>query len=293
MTVSVTHPNPAIGAGVDYVTVSAATPARMAALLYLGKDLLAQEEGAGGVRKPWYFKGYAGHQAGQVQAGFKATGVCVRASGAAARECARELIGCAENVSRLDIQLTVSSSKLGNEYAASLYQDMLGSSRGRGRKLERTLITSTYTGDTLYLGKGTSDQYGRIYNKSAEEKVNETPLRWRYEVEYKRGYAKAAAAAYVKANGDVGWCAGAVHRWFSDRGASPPVSPLVSPTIRGRPRGDSSQANRLQWLKVGVRPVLLELAKEYGWPDLLAWLGCPVVLSERYVNELGGPADAE
>jgi DNA relaxase NicK len=260
----------------------------MAALLYFSKDLLEQEEGSGGVRKPWYFQGYAGHQVGQVQSGFKATGVCVRASGAAARECAAQLLECADNCSRLDLQVTVRADECGDDYAEKLHRDMLGRVRRRGRPVERTLITSTYSGDTLYLGRRVSDQYGRIYNKSAEEKTKEEPPRWRFEVEYKRGYAKAAASAYVKANASASWCASTVHSWYANRGVSAPVSALASPAIRCDARGTAEEANRLRWLKVGVRPAVVELAAKYGWPDVLRLLGCPLATSERYVNEVLG-----
>lgn len=275
----------AMVAGVDYITCTARSPARMAALMYLGSDLLKQEMEVGGVFKPWFFKGYAGSACGQIQAGYKPAGVVVRASGAAARECAPELIECAENVSRLDLQLTVMSSQCGDDHAKNLHAALSAAPRARGRRLERTLITSTYTGDTLYLGKGSSDQYGRIYNKSAEEKVKESPPRWRYEVEFKRGYAKAAAEAFSASDKSADWCAGRVSRWFADRGARPPGSTVPTGAIRSAPRGTAEEARRLEWLKRAVRPALCDLAQKYGWPDMLALLGVPMSYSERYVNE--------
>lgn len=272
-------------AGIDWITCTARSPARMAALMYLGTDLLMQEEATGGVVKPWFFKGYAGSACGQIQAGYKPTGVVVRASGAAARECAGELIECAENVSRLDLQLTVMSSQCRDGHAKDLYEALSTAPRGRGRGCERTLITSTYTGDTLYLGRRISDQYGRIYNKSALERTREDPPRWRYEVEFKKGYARAAAEAYAASNKTPEWCAGRVARWFADRGAGPPVSTVPGDSIRSAPRGSAQEAGQLEWLKRAVRPVVKKLAAKYGWPDTLAVLGVPMAYSERYVNE--------
>lgn len=285
LTTSVHDLIPAWVAGVDWITCSAKLPSTMAALLRLGKALVDEEEGCGGVRKPWYFQGYAGYSAGQVSAGFKGSGVCVRASGAAAREHAAELIECADNVSRLDLQLTVRSDACGADFASSLYRSLLSAPRARGRPVERTLITSTYSGDTLYMGRRVSDQYGRIYNKSAEEKVNEDPLRWRFEVEYKRAYAKAAAAAYSASDRSIEWSTGRVVRWFADRGIRPPVSTLAGDSIRGAPRGTAEEAARLEWLKRSVRPAVRALAEKYGWPDMLALLGVPMAVTDRYVNE--------
>lgn len=35
-----------------------------------------------------------------------------------------------------------------------------------------------------------------------------------------------------------------------------------------------------------MKPVLTKLAAEMGWPDVLALVGCPMVFSDRYVNEV-------
>jgi len=279
-------------AGVDYITCTARRPAMMAALLSLGQELVYQEGQIGGVRKAWYFHGFAGQSAGQVSAGFKSDGVCVRASGAAARDSAAELISCADNVSRLDLQLTVRASNCTLQYAKDEYRVLNQRPRRKGGQLEHSLITSTYTGDTLYYGRRVSDQFGRLYNKSAEEKSVEDPPRWRFEVEYKRAYAKAAAARYAASNKSPGWVAGTVARWFSDRGTRPPVSDLALGAIRSDPRGTAQEAARLEWLKRSVRPAVIELAAKYGWPDMMSLLGAPMFYSERYVNEtLSGPED--
>lgn len=275
-----------LSAGIDWITCTARSPARVAALLSLGKDLVKQEVGSGGKQKPWHFQGFSGHTAGAIAAGYSGTGACVRASGATARECARELIECADNVSRLDIQVTVAASSYDAGYAERLYRSLLSAPKGRGRQLAKTLITSTYTGDTLYLGRRISDSYGRIYNKSAEDKVAEYPPRWRYELELKRKYAKSQALAYAASENQESWCVARVYHWFSDRHAAPPISPLERCTDCGPSRGSSEETRVVEWLKVGVRPVLKRLAAIYGWPDVLALVGVPMVYSERYINEV-------
>ena len=290
---SIITPSPAdYVAGVDYITCTARQPSSMAALLSLGQELVYQEEECGGVRKAWYFQGFAGQQAGQVAAGFKSNGVCIRASGAAARESAAELIECADNVSRLDLQLTVRTSNCTFQYAKDQYRSLYKRPRRKGGQLEYSLITSTYTGDTLYFGRRVSDQFGRLYNKSAEEKIDETPPRWRFEVEYKRAYAKAAASKYAASNKSPGWVAGTVARWFSDRGTRPPVSDMDVGAISSSSRGSAQEAARVEWIRRCVRPAVKQLAEKYGWPDVLALLGVPMSYSERYVNEtLAGPED--
>jgi len=288
---SVPCPATQLGAGIDWVTATAKRPSSVRALLYVGEDLLDQEEGAGGVRKAWHWQGFQGHQAGRVQAGFSGTIACVRASGPTARECARDIIACADNISRLDVQITVSSSALGADYAERVYRGHGGAVRGRGKPIARTLMMNSDGGSTLYLGKGASDQYGRVYNKTAEQKTGEDPPHWRYEVEYKRHLALAAGRSYALAAEKDRWCLSEVVEWFERRHCPPPISAISRVGLRGDSRGSDAQANRLRWLKVGVRPVVRKLAAEYGWPDVLALLGVPMTYSERYVNESLGPVE--
>jgi len=282
---------PQVSCGVDYITVTAQRAENIRALLYFCEDLEDQEEGCGGIRKPWRWQGFAGSTVGGLSYGFNGTRALCRASGSTARDSAAQLIECADNVARLDVQATVRSGALGRDYAKDLYASLLGVGRGRGRPIARTLITSTYTGDTLYLGRRISDSYGRIYNKSAEEKSDEDPPRWRYEVEYKRKPAFAAAKSFSSAPSADSWCLAEVGAWFDRRDCPLPVStgsPVGSP---GDPRGADAQARRIQWLRQGVRPVVVALAREYGWPDVLALLGVPMAYSDRYVNEVLGPAE--
>ena len=262
-----------LGAGIDYVTCTATRPVLAAALLALGQDLIEHEVGSGGVVKPWYWQGFSGRSAGSVQVGFTGRRSIVRASGAAARECAKDVIGLSDNVSRLDIQLTVRSDDLGTDYAKRLFESDDRTGARRGKPLARALVQTSAGGDTFYLGKRISDSFGRVYNKSAEDKVREDPPRWRYEVEYKRRQALAAARSYQAAADKDSWCVGEVAQWFERRHCPPPVSSIDRVDMRGSARGSASQANRIDWLRRGVRPVIQQLIAEFGVVDVLALLG--------------------
>lgn len=281
-----------ISTGIDWLTCTALRPTRVAALLAFGKEWIDEEVGSGGTPKPFHFQGFSGRTAGGVGLGFNGSRALVKLSGPAAREHAASAIAFADNVSRLDVQTTVRDGGLRSDYAASQYYRLLGVRRGRGRPICRSLICTSEGGSSLYIGKGVSDQYGRVYNKSAEERERCELPRWRFEVEYKRKPALAAATAYARAACKETWCTAQVHAWFGQRGLMPPFDAGSDPTNLGASRGDSSQARRLHWLKRGVRPVVVKLAHEFGWPDILALLGVPMSYSDRYVNEvLAGPED--
>jgi hypothetical protein len=274
-----------VSCGVDWLTCTAQTPSRVSALLAFGKDLVQQEVGGGGVAKPWHWQGFSGWTAGGAGYGFNGHHSLVRCSGPTARESAADAIGYADNVSRLDLQVTVRVDGSGCDLAQQLYASFPGSRGVRGRPITRSLIQTSDGGDTLCLGRRVSDSYGRIYNKSAEEKEACDVPRWRYEVEFKRKVALAQAQAYWEAPDKESWCTSRVYHWFADRYCAPDISPVCRVNDCGASRGNSTQARRFQWLQVGVRPVVRQLAREFGWPDVLALLGVPMEYSERYVNE--------
>jgi len=282
---SISSSSPELSTGVDWLTCTALRPTRVAALLSFGKEWLAEEVGSGATEKRFHFQGFSGRQAGGVGVGFNGLRALVRLSGPTGRECAAVAIGFADSVSRLDVQTTVRHGRIGVDYAENEYRDSLGARRGRGRPVSRALICTSEGGASLYIGKGASDQYGRIYNKSAEERESCAIPRWRYEIEYKRKPAHAAALAYARSESKEAWCTSQVHAWFRQRGVTPPFDAGGDPTDLGASRGDSSQARRIQWLRVGVKPVVVKLAAEFGWPDVLALLGVPMQVSERYVNQ--------
>ncbi len=286
MHTTVAHPPREVSAGIDWLTCTAQDPYRVAALIDFGVDLVKQEYEAGGTIKRWGFQGFSGWASGGAAYGFNGYRSLVRLSGPTARESAADAINFADNVSRLDAQVTVRSDGVGCGYASERYSSLSGARRGRGRPISRSLIQTSYGGDSLYIGRRISDSFGRIYNKSAEEKeVTDTP-RWRFEVEYKRKVALAQARAYAQAPSAETWCTSRVYHWFKDRGCAPDISPLERVSDPGTSRGDSAQARRIEWLKVGVAPVVRALAQEHGWPDVLALLGVPLSYSERYVNEV-------
>jgi hypothetical protein len=283
--VTITSSQVAVSAGIDWVTCTARSPSKVSALIAFGRDVVEQEVGGGGIKKGWHWQGFSGWTAGSAGYGFNGTGALVRLSGATARESAADVISCADNVSRLDVQTTVRADGISHDYAKHLYSSLARTGRTRGRPSARSLIQTSYGGDSLYIGRRISDSYGRIYNKSAEEKeVSEIP-RWRYEVEFKRKVAAAQAGAYVQAADKEAWCVGRVYHWFADRGCTPHHSAVERINDPGSSRGDSAAARRIEWLKVGVRPVIQQLALEYGWPDVLSLLGVPMAYSLKYINE--------
>lgn len=280
-----------VEAGIDYLTCTAERLRDGDALLSLGRDIIKQEVGSGGSERPFYYRGFSGYTAGSVSVGSSRDRSLVRISGSAARECAAELIECSHNVSRLDAQVTIESDGLGIDHVRGLYDSGAGIRAGRGRPIERTLIVNSSGGSSFYLGRRISESYGRIYNKSAEDKRKDNPPHWRYEVEFKGRTAKKEAWSYASASEKDSWCVGTVYDWFERRHCTPPISKVDRLDMCSDSRGSTTQSKRIEWLRRCVRPILARLALEYGWPDVLSLLGVPMRVSDTYINEVLAPGE--
>lgn len=278
MSESVTGNRPPLTAGVDYITASASRPSGIAGLIDLGRELVAEEEAGGCTKRPFTSHGYSGWTAGPVSWGFTGNSCLLRVSGSAAQGVAARVIDCADNVSRLDLQVTASSDAVGPDYPIGLYARLASARGGRGRTATRSLIQQSDGGCGFYLGRRASDQFGRVYNKSAEEQVYEIPPRIRFEVEFKRSYALGSARAFRAAVDPSRHVVNHVATWFGTRGVNPPfdpAGPVVGPVVARR---ESDRDRRLRWLAVGVAPVLRGLADELGWHELAPRLGIPLAI---------------
>jgi hypothetical protein len=283
---TISSPQPVISAGVDWVTCSAQRASKAAALFDFGEDLLAQEEVCGGVPKQWGAKGYSGHTCGAVQVGFNGRDTLVRVSGASARECASELLYFADNVSRFDMQVTYSPKSDPRSYPNVYYGQSPEVFGRRGRPLSRTLIQNSDGGSTFYLGKGASDQYGRVYDKAKEQKKSSDTIAWRFEVEHKRKSALSWARGWLASADRDSYLISAVYHWFDERGCHPPFSSISRVNSGGSDRGSDAQANRIRWLQQGVAPVLKKMALDIGWDEALSLLGVPRSVWLRYFYDM-------
>lgn len=132
-----------------------------------------------------------------------------------------QLIQASDNVSRLDLQLTVESAPpdkaLGriNYRLASTYD---------GRPGVRPIVTEihdTRNGHTTTIGSRISDQYGRNYDKGIEARIAPAGSIWRYEVEYKRALAKKLAEEIALQDKVADVAARTVWLWWTSRGVRP------------------------------------------------------------------------
>jgi DNA relaxase NicK len=213
--------------------------------------------------RKWY--GYEGIDCGEMYWGTGKNGYIIQTRGAVSDWYFDRLVIPRSKVTRLDIAVTVELDKPVAKLAEKHYNILV-----RKGILDRyaTVIKNTRGGSTLYVGSRKSEQFGRLYDKSARH-GGEEGKSWRYEIELKKPRSDAAALEFgrhLEASGPsetfrlqlAAW----VYKWWINRGVHP-----IWKYENGQPIGEikvdytqTSKDRKLTWLRSQVRPTIQWLA---------------------------------
>lgn len=271
--------------GVDWLTATSFDRQKGARMGQLAVQMMRREEVLGCMPKSWGMAGYQGWSTGSVQTGERDDSIIIRLGSLLARSSWRLAYECSDGVSRLDCQYTLRSGLaparlIKRHYAQA--KNHLGKDRRPGTV---SLFTSSDGSSTLYLGKRTSEQFGRVYDKGAESGLEEYDGAVRYEVEFKGDRAKQVALLLSQCTNEYLEVSIRVNTFFQDRGISPP-RPAI--TVDGRPLPANfcfpsdlapirskltDLERRCRWLGRSVAPFATELVSEGKGHLLLTSLG--------------------
>ena len=200
--------------------------------------------------------GYAGESSGRIRYGQNPTGTVVAISGALADELAVEALSYAHNCSRIDLAVTTRHTPGDLQLAKRLAAEYDGWRAHSRKPPTPTLIDGRGLGDTLYLGRRTSDRYVRLYNKGLESKSAQYLDCWRLECEYKGVTAASVAAAAAGAADRLAWVAAELRVWLLSHGLHPwwpdSCDRVSNRSFHRRADADS----RLAWIDAQVMPSL-------------------------------------
>jgi DNA relaxase NicK len=256
---------PVVHSGVDWISMSCDRASGVAELLRW-RDVAFKRLGEEGYSEQRFAShGFEGRSRGQVSVSVGRSSVLCSLSGVEAYSNWRTVAQHATNISRIDLACTVRPATRTSALAREGYATHEGRSKGRGRPVQLTLIQSQDRGDTLYVGSRKSDQLGRLYDKEKESKEKLWNGCWRYEVQYRREYAKIAAGKLAGVPTDAEACTATVSSWFSARGIPcVPIADNSAITIRPAPKV-ADDIEWLRWVMRCVQPRARELVKRYGW----------------------------
>jgi len=263
-----------LAAGVDWLTCTAATPARAELLASIGWAIVYKEAEGGNDLKPWMWKGYEGITAGGASVGKRSDGSLIRLSSGCAADNWRRPANVAEHVSRIDLAVTARLPASANP-AAEAWAGATGSGSGRrGRPVQKATHIETRTeGETCYLGSRKSARFGRLYNKGLESKMEEYRDCWRWEVEYKEHAATPIALSVAECGSESEAVLAYVWDTFSTWGVPPSWGLGARVPSQAADRQPSDDERRLAWLYGQVRPVIARLIANGRRADVLSALG--------------------
>lgn len=267
-----TIPHDILSSGVDWITATAQKGSTRWDMQQYADNQRRRLMDAGEPITTGYRLGYYGWQCEGFFHGNREGGSIVVASGAVAHNVFRAVSDIADNISRLDVQTTVSFPIERPHLGIQAYAALKSGSPSKVRLKNVTLITSQPQGETVNLGKRSSDQYARLYDKATESRVGEARSVWRYEVEYKRRQAGAVAA---RLRGDTPAemvALSVVHEHFNARGVAPVFTP--SPTFcPQKPMPTNLDRNILTWFEQSLSITVARAVHRHGLERVLEALG--------------------
>lgn len=229
----------------------------------------------------WRFYGYSGFLLSAGRDGHLAygdhnyNGYIIQLSGVFSLKYWLQFVNVATNVSRIDIKVDCRLDKANEELALEYYNYILEHNH-RGRKY--SIVMTKQGGQTLYVGARASDQFGRLYDKSAEERSDVLGKIWRYEVEFKKQKAKAIADELAKRaniqpiemfSQDI---VATVYDWFDER-VVPPVFRRNGQAILGVKAEIDAKMGKMLWLRKQVSPSVRSLLNRGCGQDVIEALG--------------------
>lgn len=210
----------------------------------------------------WRLLGYRGRACGPVKMGFRGDeNWIIQLSGETANYAIEKIPALAKmNVSRVDYQVTRQLPEITPAYIQCLHMELKELKRDNPSFPSLTLIQSD-TGDTLYIGKRTSNRYIRIYDKGGEQGGERNRI-IRYEVEYKKDKAQPAWETFVDALPNrTEHILGTVQAELSRIGLEVRFSSDQLATIKAE-KTEPLAERQLAWLRRCVKPVTMKLVQE-------------------------------
>lgn len=261
-----------INSDVDWITATAQAGSSGRPFRQVGASIIDDERAAGGDVKPAALRDYVGWRGDGFFVGKRAADAIITATGRRAPPHWENVTRHADNVSRLDLQVTLWTHGEQPELAREEWENLrqLPPSRGRPRSL--TLIQSHPHGETLNVGKRSSDAYGRCYDWATAHKAGEPRTIWRFEVEYKRLYASRHSRALLTVDDRERSIRDTVHAWFAVRGVRLPWS-LQDSQLSVESSALEIQRDPLAWFETSVSKTLAKAINRYGLPRVLLALG--------------------
>ena len=229
-------------------------------------------------RKAFQTPFYVGVRTNGIAYGERRDDVLLTLSGEMAQRYGPTAITWADNVSRLDIQVTVQDPDLTHNWA--LYVDtMIGQDpRVKSGALTTRLYSQRPRGITSYIGDGASDKLCRVYDKAAESDDRYPPGAWRWETQYRHQRALSVARKLLDGLVLPATVLAAVCSAFVDYRIDVPALCIPQDWRDAGIEQATDDARRLAWLRRSVAPCVERLTEHFGYDQVLDALGLHAII---------------
>lgn len=259
-------------AGVDWITATASESCRRFQFDQIADTHHQNETEAGRDVSTASVRDYKGLRSQGLFSGVRSRDSILIASGPSADRLCDHISLFADNVSRLDLQVTLWSGGEVTNLACDTYEQVKQARARRERPRAYSLIQNLPAGETLYVNKRSSDNYGRLYDWGVAHSAGEAGICWRYEVEYKRRDAAFNSSLVAGAINRPSVVGARVHGWFSRRGIEPAWSLSEHPAIQER-SVSAPLRDPLAWFRQSVSVTVARLHKRHGLAAVVEALG--------------------
>lgn len=221
--------------------------------------------------------GYDGFKVGTVFIGYSIHGTMFRASGTLAHEAMQVIRGSnvVPHCTRIDLQVTYAFDEDQAEMREEQKRKILAyqAANPGGRHPSLVCIDGNGKGDTIQLGKRSSETYIRVYDKTREQKLAGAPWLWRWEVEFKGRRSQEVFEEGMRAHTLENMAGAIVAGTLISRGVWYPwrAAEVVKLAQLTRPATDAQR--KLAWMEKQVKPAVLELIQEGYLNEVLDSLG--------------------
>lgn len=261
-------------ASVDWLTVTASEHQRRGVLFDMFTKVCDAMKTLGQDPQVWNWMGYKGLQVTGVRWGTRAEDDIAIASGMDAAQWWQQLAGFRDNCSRVDLAVTVFPPFAMYDVAARAYSSMGGWNGNNSQKRKACFLHNNAGGQTLYIGSRSSDQFGRLYDKSAQLRPpRPAGTIWRYEVEFKHQRAEVVLKSLIASESAQRFPDSIVptlYDWFEERFVQPIFTrnctvPVLPTQLQATVTTDQM---KLEWLRRQVGPAVRKLVQR-GYADQL------------------------
>jgi Replication initiation factor len=248
-----------VEAGVDWITLTGQGFHAWERVKGMAETVLFEEAERGNKIQHFTRHGFSLSGCGGIQYGRSSGDWMVILSSERASKFWMPFAAYSNRCSRIDLQATIWYNSYNPTVVEEVYDRAMVDSEGDiARKI--TFIKNQRGGDTLYVGSRASAQFGRVYDKYAQQrKKKQWEFALRYEVEYKKPLSGETIKWLLKENPDSQQIASSVFTWFSTRGIHTPQITTNGENAIQFPERTSPLANKIEWLRRSVRPVYNQL----------------------------------